>query len=210
MSVSSGSAPALASLARVVELEGLDDGLAAPVDGPRRVAPLRDVDPDVEHASLRSSLAKSGGCPHVTAATTSSEIKRLAPSCRIRVQLRCGGAILPQRAEPQGGFDALRPLHALYPIFASCWEERGHCARSGINNIRGGEVSDHGMAQEPAVRPSRYAKLAGAAAQARRPCLLELRITYDLAFDRILHHARCFSLRGESYRLKHPELYAAE
>lgn len=24
--------------------------------------------------------------------------------------------------------------------------------------------------------------------------------------DRILHHARCFSLRGESYRLKHPEL----
>jgi len=26
--------------------------------------------------------------------------------------------------------------------------------------------------------------------------------------DRILHHARCFSLRGESYRLKHPELYA--
>lgn len=28
--------------------------------------------------------------------------------------------------------------------------------------------------------------------------------------DRILHHARCFSLRGESYRLKHPEAYAAE
>lgn len=28
--------------------------------------------------------------------------------------------------------------------------------------------------------------------------------------DRILHHARCFSLRGESYRLKHPELYASE
>jgi DNA replication protein DnaC len=26
--------------------------------------------------------------------------------------------------------------------------------------------------------------------------------------DRILHHARCFSLRGGSYRLKHPELYA--
>jgi DNA replication protein DnaC len=25
--------------------------------------------------------------------------------------------------------------------------------------------------------------------------------------DRILHHARCFSLRGESYRLKHPELF---
>ena len=28
--------------------------------------------------------------------------------------------------------------------------------------------------------------------------------------DRILHHARCFSLRGESCRLKHPELYAAD
>ena len=28
--------------------------------------------------------------------------------------------------------------------------------------------------------------------------------------DRILNHARCFSLRGESYRLKHPELYAAD
>ncbi len=27
--------------------------------------------------------------------------------------------------------------------------------------------------------------------------------------DRILHHARCFSLRGESYRLKHPELFAS-
>lgn len=27
--------------------------------------------------------------------------------------------------------------------------------------------------------------------------------------DRILHHARCFSLRGESYRIKHPGLYAA-
>lgn len=26
--------------------------------------------------------------------------------------------------------------------------------------------------------------------------------------DRILHHARCFSLQGGSYRLKHPELYA--
>lgn len=26
--------------------------------------------------------------------------------------------------------------------------------------------------------------------------------------DRILHHARCFSLRGQSYRLKHPELYS--
>jgi len=26
--------------------------------------------------------------------------------------------------------------------------------------------------------------------------------------DRILHHARCFSLRGESYRLKHPDLYS--
>jgi len=27
--------------------------------------------------------------------------------------------------------------------------------------------------------------------------------------DRILHHARCFSLKGESYRLKHPELFAS-
>ena len=26
--------------------------------------------------------------------------------------------------------------------------------------------------------------------------------------DRILHHSRCFSLKGESYRLKHPELFA--
>ena len=26
--------------------------------------------------------------------------------------------------------------------------------------------------------------------------------------DRILHHAKCFSLRGESYRLKHPELFS--
>jgi len=25
--------------------------------------------------------------------------------------------------------------------------------------------------------------------------------------DRVLHHARCFSLRGESYRLKHPDLF---
>jgi DNA replication protein DnaC len=25
--------------------------------------------------------------------------------------------------------------------------------------------------------------------------------------DRILHHARCFSLKGKSYRLKHPELF---
>lgn len=28
--------------------------------------------------------------------------------------------------------------------------------------------------------------------------------------DQILHHARCFSLRGEPYRLRHPELYATE
>jgi len=28
--------------------------------------------------------------------------------------------------------------------------------------------------------------------------------------DRILHHARCFSLRGESYRLKHPDLFMVE
>jgi DNA replication protein DnaC len=28
--------------------------------------------------------------------------------------------------------------------------------------------------------------------------------------DRILHHARCFSLRGESYRLKHPDMFGME
>jgi len=28
--------------------------------------------------------------------------------------------------------------------------------------------------------------------------------------DRILHHARCFSLEGESYRLKHPELFGQD
>ena len=28
--------------------------------------------------------------------------------------------------------------------------------------------------------------------------------------DRILHHARCFSLRGESYRLKHPVLFSGD
>ena len=27
--------------------------------------------------------------------------------------------------------------------------------------------------------------------------------------DRILHHARCFSLQGQSYRLKHPELFSS-
>lgn len=25
--------------------------------------------------------------------------------------------------------------------------------------------------------------------------------------DRILHHANCYSFRGESYRLKHPEMF---
>jgi hypothetical protein len=25
--------------------------------------------------------------------------------------------------------------------------------------------------------------------------------------DRVLHHARCFSLKGESYRLKYPNLF---
>jgi DNA replication protein DnaC len=28
--------------------------------------------------------------------------------------------------------------------------------------------------------------------------------------DRILHHARCFSLKGESYRLKYPELFVSK
>ena len=27
--------------------------------------------------------------------------------------------------------------------------------------------------------------------------------------DRILHHARCFSLQGQSYRLKHPKLFSS-
>ena len=43
-----------------------------------------------------------------------------------------------------------------------------------------------------------------------RALLPGLRITYDLAFDRILHHARCLSLRGEPYRLRRPELYATD
>jgi hypothetical protein len=33
---------------------------------------------------------------------------------------------------------------------------------------------------------------------------------WNFALDRILHHSRCFSLRGESYRLKHPEPYATD
>ena len=37
--------------------------------------------------------------------------------------------------------------------------------------------------------PSRYAKLPGAVALVRRARLLELRITYDLAFDRLIHGA---------------------
>ena len=37
------------------------------------------------------------------------------------------------------------------------------------------------------AKPSRYAKLAEAPAQFRRARLLELRITYDLAFDRLVH-----------------------
>ena len=26
--------------------------------------------------------------------------------------------------------------------------------------------------------------------------------------DRILHHASCYSFRGESYRLKHPDIFS--
>ena len=45
------------------------------------------------------------------------------------------------------------------------------------------------MAQEPAVRASRYAKSAGALAQVKRLRVLGLRITYGFAFDRIVHNA---------------------
>ena len=63
----------------------------------------------------------------------------------------------------------------------------------------------------PAWRPSsRHARLAGALDLPGRALLPGLRITYDLAFDRILHHARCFPLGGESYRLRRPEPYATD
>ena len=53
------------------------------------------------------------------------------------------------------------------------------------------------MAQELALEPSRYAKLAEAAAQVRRARLLELRITCDLAFDRLKNNAYTVELKGE-------------
>ena len=28
--------------------------------------------------------------------------------------------------------------------------------------------------------------------------------------DRVLHHARCYSLKGESYRLKYPQMFSQE
>ena len=56
----------------------------------------------------------------------------------------------------------------------------------------------------------RYAKSGAAESQVERPRCAQLRIMWNFALDRILHHARCFSLRGESYRLKHPEPYATD
>ena len=37
----------------------------------------------------------------------------------------------------------------------------------------------------------------------RRALLPGLRITYDLAFDRVCHHGRLLRLGGESYRVRH-------
>ena len=45
-------------------------------------------------------------------------------------------------------------------------------------------------------------KLAGAVALARRAPLLELRITYDLAFDRVVHHGRLVEFGGASRRME--------
>ena len=42
--------------------------------------------------------------------------------------------------------------------------------------------------------------MAEAPAQFRRARLLELRITYDLAFDRIVHHGRLVEFGGQSRR----------
>ena len=44
--------------------------------------------------------------------------------------------------------------------------------------------------------------MAEAAAQARRALLRELRITYDLAFDRIVHHGRLVEFGGKSRRVE--------
>jgi len=44
--------------------------------------------------------------------------------------------------------------------------------------------------------------LAGAHAQLRRARLLELRITYDLAFDRVVHHGRLVEFGGASRRME--------
>jgi len=43
--------------------------------------------------------------------------------------------------------------------------------------------------------------LADAPAQVRRARLLELRITYDLAFDRLVHHGRLVEFGGTSRRM---------
>ena len=47
-------------------------------------------------------------------------------------------AIFDIEDDTRRSFCALRPLLALYPIFEKEGKERGHCARSGENNIRGG------------------------------------------------------------------------
>ena len=43
----------------------------------------------------------------------------------------------------------------------------------------------------------------GVAALARRARLPELRITCDLAFDRVVNRGRLLQFRGESYRVRH-------
>lgn len=47
--------------------------------------------------------------------------------------------------------------------------------------------------------------MAGAHAQLRRARLIELRITYDLAFDRVAHKAHIVDMTGESYRVLETE-----
>jgi hypothetical protein len=44
--------------------------------------------------------------------------------------------------------------------------------------------------------------LAGAVALARRARLLELRITYDLAFDRIIHYGHLIVFEGPTKRME--------
>ena len=112
----------LEPLLRVSELERLDGDLPAVAHRGRHVRPLRDVDPDVEHLSPPSSR-RDEGFPSESAGATSWEIRRRTPFCLIRVHPRAGGAILSTGAVPQGGARALRPVRALYPIFASTGKE---------------------------------------------------------------------------------------